>query len=102
MVLLAAFCGHAVESSFIIGSATALCSGGGAWPPVGCAALPRVGDQSKDWIQMVGSFSSARRRRTLEPLAASPSLSRAHRQALAHRDRPGAPAPSALGRKEDL
>jgi len=96
------FCGHAVESSFITGSATALCSGGGAWPPFGCTALPPVGYQSKDWFQVVGSFSSARRCRTPGPLAASPPLSRAHCQSLAQRDRPGAKAPSALGSKEDL
>ena len=101
-VLFGAFCGHAVESSLFIGSASARCSGGGAWHPFGCSTLPSVWYQSKDWFQVVGSFSIARGPWAVGSFAASPPLARTDCQSLAQGDRPDTAAPSALGRKEDL
>src|SRR5207253_1177435 len=87
-VLFGAFCGHAVESSLFIGSASALYSGGGAWHPFGCSTLPSVWYQSKDWFQVVGSFSIARRPWAVGSFAASPPLARTDCQSLAQGDRP--------------
>src|SRR5262245_24830322 len=102
LVSYRAFRGHAVENSFFVAGARALCWGGGAWHPFGCTTLSSIWHQSKDRLQMACALSIARRHGAEGSLSMSEALAKSYRWSLGWGNPTTAPATPALGTQKDL
>src|SRR5262245_10748017 len=91
-----------MENSFVVRSASALCSSRSARCLFDRLFVSPSRDQPKNGLQLVAPFSGRGGSRAARPSASAPPLAHAHARALAPGGAAGAPKTSDVGRQKDL